>query len=297
MVDAYMWGNIHRQSPEADVPIVDIQRYERRLGGAANVAKNIAALGAKPILCSVIGEDDEGFFKLLKNQNLSSEGILKEKRKTTLKTRIICGDKHQLRVDEETNSPIQNEKAFIDNTIALMQEANAVILQDYNKGVLTKFVIKKLIEAAKEKNIPIAVDPKLDNFWNYTNIDLFKPNLKEMNESLQTNILGSNIQKIEKSAQKLQKKLNSKSVLVTLSENGIFYFDKIGIHQKAFQRKIIDVSGAGDSVIATATLALACKTNNLELCTLANLAGGLVCEEVGVVPIQKEVLLKELMMD
>ena len=169
-----------------------------------------------------------------------------------------------------------------------MQEANAVILQDYNKGVLTKFVIKKLIEAAKEKNIPIAVDPKLDNFWNYTNIDLFKPNLKEMNESLQTNILGSNIQKIEKSAQKLQKKLNSKSVLVTLSENGIFYFDKIGIHQKAFQRKIIDVSGAGDSVIATATLALACKTNNLELCTLANLAGGLVCEEVGVVPIQKK---------
>ena len=151
MVDAYMWGNIHRQSPEADVPIVDIQRYERRLGGAANVAKNIAALGAKPILCSVIGEDDEGFFKLLKNQNLSSEGILKEKRKTTLKTRIICGDKHQLRVDEETNSPIQNEKAFTDNTIALMQEANAVILQDYNKGVLTKFVIKKLIEAAKKK--------------------------------------------------------------------------------------------------------------------------------------------------
>ena len=163
MVDAYMWGNIHRQSPEADVPIVDIQRYERRLGGAANVAKNIAALGAKPILCSVIGEDDEGFFKLLKNQNLSSKDS-KEKRKTTLKTRIICGDKHQLRVDEETNSPIQNEKAFIDNTIALMQEANAVILQDYNKGVLTKFVIKKLIEAAKEKNIPIAVDPKLDNF-------------------------------------------------------------------------------------------------------------------------------------
>lgn len=297
MVDAYMWGNIHRQSPEADVPIVDIQRYERRLGGAANVAKNIAALGAKPILCSVIGEEDQDFFKLLKNQNLFSEGIIQEKRKTTLKTRIICGDKHQLRVDEETNSPIQYEKAFIDNTIALMQEANAVILQDYNKGVLTKFVIKKLIEAAKEKNIPIAVDPKKNNFWSYTNIDLFKPNLKEMNESLQTNILGSNIQKIEKSAQKLQKKLNSKSVLVTLSENGIFYFDKIGIHQKAFQRKIIDVSGAGDSVIAAATLALACKTNSQELCTLANLAGGLVCEEVGVVPIQKEVLLKELMMD
>lgn len=297
MVDAYMWGNIHRQSPEADVPIVDIQRYERRLGGAANVAKNIAALGAKPILCSVIGEEDQGFFKLLKNQNLFSEGIIQEKRKTTLKTRIICGDKHQLRVDEETNSPIQYEKAFIDNTILLMQEANAVILQDYNKGVLTKFVIKKIIEAAKEKNIPIAVDPKKNNFWSYTNIDLFKPNLKEMNESLQTNILGSNIQKIEKSAQKLQKKLNSKSVLVTLSENGIFYFDKIGIHQKAFQRKIIDVSGAGDSVIAAATLALACKTNSQELCTLANLAGGLVCEEVGVVPIKKEVLLKELMMD
>lgn len=297
MVDAYLWGNIHRQSPEADVPIVDIQRYERRLGGAANVAKNIAALGAKPILCSVIGEDDQGFFKLLKNQNLSSDGIMQEKRKTTLKTRIICSDKHQLRFDEETSSPIQDEKAFIDNTIALMQEANAIILQDYNKGVLTKFIIKELIEAAKAKNIPIAVDPKKDNFWSYTNIDLFKPNLKEMNESLQTDILCNNIRKIESSAKKLQKKLNSKSVLVTLSENGIFYFDKIGMHQKAFQRKIIDVSGAGDSVIAVATLALACKTNSQELCTLANLAGGLVCEEVGVVPIQKEVLLKELMMD
>ena len=179
MLDAYMWGNINRQSPEADVPIVNIEKHEKRLGGAANVAKNIASLGARPILCSVIGDNDQGFFEVMNKQGLCTKGVLQENRKTTVKTRIISNNKHQLRVDEEDLFPIQSEQAFVKNTIALMEGVSVIIFQDYNKGVLTSTVIKKIIAAAKSKQIPIAVDPKKDNFWAYQGVDLFKPNLKE----------------------------------------------------------------------------------------------------------------------
>ena len=143
MLDAYMWGNINRQSPEADVPIVDIEKCEKRLGGAANVAKNIASLGATPILCSVIGDNDQGFFELMNKQGLCTQGVLQENRKTTVKTRIFSNNKHQLRVDEEDLLPIQSEQVFVKNTIKLMEGVSVIIFQDYNKGVLTSTVIKK----------------------------------------------------------------------------------------------------------------------------------------------------------
>ena len=165
MLDAYVWGNINRQSPEADVPVVNIEKHEKRLGGAANVAKNIANLGASPILCSVVGDKDQGFFEVMNKQGLCTKGVLQENRKTTVKTRIISNNKHQLRVDEEDLFPIQSEQAFVKNTIALMEGVSVIIFQDYNKGVLTSTVIKKIIAAAKSKQIPIAVDPKKDNFW------------------------------------------------------------------------------------------------------------------------------------
>ena len=256
MLDAYMWGNIHRQSPESDVPVVDIEKYEKRLGGAANVAKNIASLEAIPILCSVIGDNDQGFFELMKKQGLCSKGVLQENRKTTVKTRIISNNKHQLRVDEEDLFPIQSEQVFIDNTIALMEGISVIIFQDYNKGVLTPNVIKKIIAAAKSKHIPIAVDPKKDNFWAYQGVDLFKPNLKELNDACGTQIAGDNIPDIEKETKNLQEKLKAKNILLTLSENGIFHLADESFHQAAFERNIIDVSGAGDSVIAAAALGL-----------------------------------------
>ena len=207
MLDAYMWGNINRQSPEADVPVVDIEKHEKRLGGAANVAKNIASLGATPILCSVIGDNDQGFFELMNKQGLCTKGVLQENRKTTVKTRIISNNKHQLRVDEEDLFPIQSEQVFVKNTITLMEGVSVIIFQDYNKGVLTSTVIKKIIAAAKSKQIPIAVDPKKDNFWAYQGVDLFKPNLKELNDACGTQIAGDNITDIEKETKKLQKNL------------------------------------------------------------------------------------------
>lgn len=294
MIDAYMWGSVHRQSPEAPVPVVEVERHEKRLGGAANVAKNIKSLGATPLLCAVIGNDDKGFLNLMAEENLSTEGILQEERKTTVKTRIISEQQHQLRVDEEDTFPIHDEAGFIMHTSQLMTQADVVIFQDYNKGVLTKNTITELITAAKKKGIPTVVDPKKTNYWNYIGIDLFKPNLKELNDGANTQIDGNDLAILSAAVQEQRSKLQASQLLVTLSEKGIFHQGERDHYYPAFERSIVDVSGAGDSVIAAAALALAIRLNPQELALLANLAGGLVCEEAGVVPIKKERLLSEL---
>ena len=293
MIDSYMWGTINRQSPEAPIPIVDIENYEKKLGGAANVASNIKALGATPILCSVIGNEDKGFFDLMKRENLSSKGILQEERKTTVKTRIISENKHQLRVDEEDTFPIINESDFIKHSTDLMSNVHVVIFQDYNKGVLTKHVINSLVEFATKKQIPTLVDPKKENYWQYKGVSLFKPNTKELIESnSETEALC--LENVSKIVTKQRKQLNAKSFLLTLSEKGVFIQTENEEHlYPAYKRTIIDVSGAGDAVIATAALALAKKLDYHILAQLANLAGGLSCEKVGVNPIDRENLLNE----
>lgn len=294
MIDSYMWGNINRQSPEASVPIVNITNYEKRLGGGANVAQNIKNLGAKPILCSVIGNDNQEFFKLMKNQDLETDGILIEDRKTTIKTRVISNEKHQLRIDEEDTKPIKNEDKFIENTIKLMQDVSVIIFQDYNKGVLTKKVIHDLINAAKEKDILIVVDPKKENFLSYKNVDLFKPNLKELNDFLNLSLKSNNLESIEKEISSLQEKLQAKGILLTLSEMGLYYSGNQKVYEKGRKIKAIDVSGAGDSVIAMCALSLSIGLSIDELCSAANLAGSLVCENIGVTPITKEQLLSNI---
>lgn len=293
MIDSYMWGTVNRQSPEAPIPIVDIEKYEKRLGGAANVASHIKALGATPILCSVIGNEDKDFFDLMKRENLSTKGILQEERKTTVKTRIISENKHQLRVDEEDTFPIINESDFIKNSTDLMSNVHVVIFQDYNKGVLTKHVINSLVEFAKKKQIPTLVDPKKENYWQYKGVSLFKPNTKELIESnSETEALS--LENVSKIVTKQRKQLNAKSFLLTLSEKGVFIQTENEEHlYPAYKRTIIDVSGAGDAVIATAALALAKKLDYHILAQLANLAGGLSCEKVGVNPIDRENLLNE----
>ena len=293
MIDSYMWGSINRQSPEAPIPIVDIEKYEKRLGGAANVAANIKALGATPILCSVIGNDDKGFFDLMKRENLSAKGILQEERKTTIKTRIISENKHQLRLDEEDTFPINNESDFIKHSIDLMNDVNVVIFQDYNKGVLTKHVINSLVEFATKKQIPTLVDPKKENYWQYKGLNIFKPNISELIES-NTKEEELCLENISKIVTKQRKQLNAKLFLLTMSEKGIFIQTKNEEHYlPAHKRKIIDVSGAGDAVIATAALALTQKLDHQNLAQLANLAGGLSCEKVGVNPVDRQNLLNE----
>ena len=297
MIDAYLWGEVNRTSPEAPVPIVEIKKHENRLGGAANVALNLKALGANPILCSVIGTGERGFLflKLMKESNLSTEGILStNKRKTTIKTRVIAENKHQLRIDEEETSPIEQVEEFLKLTISLINDIDVIILQDYNKGVLTSEIIEKVIGSANKKGIPTIVDPKKLNFNSYKNCTIFKPNLAEIKTGMKVDFDANNIAEIEKTTSELRKKLSAKGVLLTLSEKGIcINSEKEFKYTPAFKRNIIDVSGAGDTVISVASLCLASKMDYTDLSVLSSLAGGLVCEKVGVMPINKEKLLAE----
>ena len=297
MIDAYMWGEVNRMSPEAPVRIVEINKRESRLGGAANVALNIQSLGATPILFSSIGSDHYGdlFLKLMKEQNLSTEGIQRiSDRNTTVKTRIISDNKHVLRVDEEEVSMVQDEKIIkgLKNMI-LNDHFDVIIFEDYNKGLLSEKLIKDAIQCATKKNIPTIVDPKKKNFFAYKGVDIFKPNLKEIKEGMDVEFDVKSESDLSKYVEILRTKLQAKGVLLTLSEFGIYFQNEDNIfREKAHQRTIIDVSGAGDTVVSVAALALACKLESELLMRIANLAGGLVCEKVGVVPIRKEDLLK-----
>tara|TARA_X000000368_G_scaffold419096_1_gene422470 strand:- start:2331 stop:3305 length:975 start_codon:yes stop_codon:yes gene_type:complete len=297
MLDAYMWGEIRRMSPEAPIPIVEVEKHENRLGGAANVALNLQSLGATPILCSVVGDDSQGhlFMQKMKTANLSTKGILTDKeRRTTVKTRIIADNKHQLRIDEEDTSPITVEDPFLELIQKLINDTNVVIMQDYNKGVLTHKIIRKTIELANINNIPTIVDPKKQNFLAYTDCTIFKPNLMEIKLGMNIEFNANNTQEIKNASGKLRELLNTKGVLLTLSERGICINTKDDFKlTPAFKREMIDVSGAGDTVIAVAALCLASDINFINLSILASLAGGLVCEKVGVVPVNKQRLLNE----
>ena len=297
MIDAYMWGDIERFSPEAPVPIVKINKHENRLGGAANVALNIKALGGIPVLCSVIGnKNDATIFKNLMNEaGLSQEGILiEEDRITTKKTRVIAKNKHQVRIDEEDTHPIKTENKLIELIYSLIENINVIILQDYNKGVLTENIIQKTIKIANKKNIPTIVDPKKQNFNTYKNCSIFKPNLTEIQEGMNISINADNTEELKKATSQLRESLNTNAILLTLSEKGICVHSKHNFqYTPNFKRNIVDVSGAGDTVISIAALCLANKIKYRDLSVLCTLAGGLVCEEVGVVPINKAKLILE----
>ncbi len=301
MIDAYMWGNVNRISPEAPVPIVAVNKKENRLGGAANVALNIQAMGANPILCSVIGDDDgaKTFLNLLKTQKLSSKGIFKSKNRiTTVKTRVISNNHQMLRVDEEIESTIDSKEikslsAEIKKLIA-SEKIHVIIFEDYDKGCINEDLINSVATFAKQKGIPTVVDPKKKNFLAYTGVTLFKPNLKELKEGLKIEFNHNNIKELEKIVDRFIKKQNIQTALITLSEKGVYtHSTKTKAVVPAHIRNIADVSGAGDTVVSIAALCIAANLSPIQTATLANLAGGLVCEKVGVVPIDKKQLLEE----
>ncbi|MDF2436129.1 MAG: ADP-heptose synthase, bifunctional sugar kinase/adenylyltransferase [Bacteroidota bacterium] len=304
MIDSYMWGNVSRISPEAPVPIVAVSKKENRLGGAANVALNIQAMGATPYLCSFIGNDDGGklFFGLMKKQKLSSDGILKSKsRTTTIKTRVLGGNHQMIRVDEEIDTPVSSaETSSLFEAVKKMvssKKINVIIFEDYDKGCITPALISSVIEFSNTKKIPVIVDPKKRNFMEYRGVTMFKPNLKELKEGLKADFDSSNIKELSKLVDAFMKKQKIDSSLITLSEKGVYINDKkIKTLIPAHVRDITDVSGAGDTVVSVAALCLAIGLSSVNTATLANLAGGLVCEKVGVVPINKKELLKEAMM-
>lgn len=301
MVDAYMEGKVNRISPEAPIPIVSVKDRDYRLGGAANVALNVSALGGEAILCSVIGDDEKGivFKNLLVKRNLSSEGIIQSNhRKTTVKTRIISGGQHLLRVDEEDSHYIsdQNRKELFRKIENLVDKHNVevIILEDYDKGVLSPELIKKTTQLGQSKGIFTCVDPKKNQFLDYNGVDLFKPNLKEFGEGLKKDIDKNNIDELKSLAQEFIDKHAIKILMITLSEKGVFIADKQQmLHFPAHIRDISDVSGAGDTVISVASLLLASGASLEEIAQISNTAGGLVCEKTGVVPITTNELLSD----
>lgn len=301
MVDNYMWGKVNRISPEAPVPIVSVEKKESRMGGAANVALNMQALGASPILCSTIGNDANGdlFLKLLENNNLSAKGIVvSKKRITTLKTRVIAHNQQLLRVDEETENNLDDKDSDLlfekVESIIHKEKIDVIVFEDYDKGTITPGLIGEVISLAKRKNIPVAVDPKKKNFNHYKGATLFKPNMKELKEGTKSDIGPGNIAGIKRIVGELKSRNNYEMVLLTLSDKGVLiYNNSIQKLIPAHIRQIADVSGAGDTVISVAALCLASGTGPEAMAALANLAGGLVCEQVGVVPIDRKLLKEE----
>jgi rfaE bifunctional protein kinase chain/domain len=301
MVDSYLWGKVNRISPEAPVPIVAVSKKERRLGGAANVALNIQALGANPILCSVIGVDLEGqaFLDSLRMQKLSQKGILKSRdRITTVKTRVMGNNSQLLRVDEEEESDINatetQQLLMLISYIINHDKIDVIIFEDYNKGLISPRLISKVVELAKTKGIPTCVDPKKKNFNSYKGVSLFKPNLKELRDGIKIDITGENVNELQREVSSFRVKQKIETVLVTLAEKGVITNSrKVKEHLPAHIRSIADVSGAGDTVISVASLCRALECNDILTAAIANLSGGLVCEQTGVVPVNKDQLLEE----
>jgi rfaE bifunctional protein kinase chain/domain len=301
MIDNYLWGRVERISPEAPVPVVSIQKKESRLGGAANVAINIQALGANPIPCAVIGADINGrtFLDLLQQLNMSAEGILQtNERPTTVKTRIIGNNHQMLRVDEEKEDDISiAERRQMMNRIGSIiskKKIDVIIFEDYDKGLISKSLIEHVIKLARQKKIPVAVDPKKRNFNYYKHVSLFKPNLKELRDGMKIDVEKDQTVQIKTAVRKLATDHKIENVLLTLSDKGVLIMNhELEELIPAHYRNITDVSGAGDTVISVASLCLAAGTDSRLLASLSNLAGGLVCEMVGVVPVQKEQLLQE----
>lgn len=294
MLDRYHWGRVDRVSPEAPVPVVDVFQEENRLGGAANVARNLNNLGCKPILCGVVGQDTEGeiFQALMEQDDLSRLGIVATgERRTTTKTRILGGKQQILRIDKEDRDylPGPLRKQFQQEVRRLMHElsVDAIIFEDYDKGLLSPEFIQNIVSIAREKSILTFVDPKFRQFHNYAGVTVFKPNLKELSVGVKENLQLEDLDAIRMASMSLKKRMPHEYTFVTLSENGVALIDKYGNldHAPAHFRKIIDVSGAGDTVIGVMAAFMAAGYSARLAARLANLAGGLVCEEVGVVPV------------
>jgi len=302
MLDSYIWGSVDRISPEAPVPVVRTMRTEHRLGGAANVAKNLAALGLQPLLCSVIGDDDAGKIlrSILESREISTKlCVSASNRTTTVKTRIISGNHQMLRLDSEQTDSLSNslETEMYEAIVQCVQNEtiSGIILQDYNKGVLSALSITKIIELAKTHSIPVFVDPKKDNFTVYSHVGLFKPNFKEFCEGVNSMCNKNDSASLYSFAKEYMQSHAIERMMITLSEHGIFIANSTEyFHIPSQVRHVADVSGAGDTVISVAAACIIAELSDFEIARISNIAAGLACEMPGVVSITKEQLLKHI---
>lgn len=301
MLDTYWWGHVDRISPEAPVPVVALDSSELRIGGAGNVALNLVALGAQVHIFSVMGEDQDGkqLDQLLTDSNIDTSYILfSHERKTTNKIRVISRNQQMMRLDSETVKDLSatEEEAIFDRISEYVkkEQPQVLIFEDYNKGVLTESLITKIISLCKQEGVLTTVDPKKKNFFAYKGVDIFKPNLKEVKEGLNLSLEKVDQTSLSEVHSRLSQELRHAVSFITLSEKGVF----VQQEETAFQipshiRNIADVSGAGDTVIAVASLVYAVTKDIHLFAAMANIAGGLVCEEVGTAAIDKKRFLKE----
>lgn len=299
MLDKYFWGGITRISPEAPVPVVDVLEETAHLGGAANVAHNIRTLGATPVIFGVVGDDQPGreLRAMYHSLGFDESGICVDKqRPTTVKTRVMAHNQHVVRIDRETRADISMETQGM--LLGALQHAigniDVLILEDYNKGVLVQPFIQKVIALATAHDVPVMVDPKFKNFFEYRGVALFKPNRKEMEDAFGATFASE--EQIETAVRELRSRLNCENVLLTLGAKGMMLLDgDKTTNVSTVARTVADVSGAGDTVIATLAVAFACGATIREAATIANVAAGIVCEEAGIVPVTREALLKTLL--
>ena len=293
MLDSYMWGQANRISPEAPVPVVSVKEVTHNPGGAANVGWNIASLSAKVTMAGVVGNDSHGeqLLTLMSERGMNVESVIRDtNRPTTVKTRVIANSQQVVRTDFESLDELSNEslEAVQASVLKNIKDVDAIILADYNKGLFSEKIIGSILSIAKENNVPVYVDPKHDHFYLFKGVRLFKPNADEFDQAM-------NSANIEDGGRALQKILDVEFVLVTLGASGMLLTtadESIRIPTKALA--VHDVSGAGDTVISVFTLADLARATPEEAATMANLAAGRVCEEVGVVPIDLEMLTEML---
>ena len=301
MLDTYIWGKVDRISSEAPVPIVSLDHKEQRIGGAGNVALNCSSLGAKVFLLGIIGADDEAdqLEQLLKKSMIDTTSLVKSgSRRTTNKTRIISRNQQMMRLDAEiTNDLSKEDESVLLTRISQfieLEDPNILIFEDYNKGVLTEKIIEEAIGLCRASGVITAVDPKRKNFFTYKGVDIFKPNMKEVQDGLNSLFDHADLNMLRNVHEQLQKHLQHRVSLITLSEKGIFYqhLQNAAIIPSHL-RNVADVSGAGDTVIAVAAMVYAVTKNAHMMAEIANIAGGLVCEEVGTAPVDRAKLLRE----
>ena len=296
MLDKYIFGHVSRISPEYPVPVVDVTHEDHRLGGAANVALNTLSLGAETILIGVTGNDSNRdiLLELFRSRRLATEGLISDpSRPTTCKTRILSQNHHITRVDFESRKEInaEIEQAVFDSFEAVVESIDAIVLEDYNKGLLSAQLIKRIIASARQHNTPVLVDKKLHNFFAYKGCSVFKPNLSEMAASLGI-VVQNNDREVEKACRLLKKKLDTETIIVTRSDKGMTIYNGSFTHIGATSLEVSDVSGAGDTVIGLLALGSAAGIDIVTNAIIANIAAGTVCQEVGAVPVRPEKLIK-----
>ena len=303
MLDHYVYGSVTRISPEAPVPVVLKSDDKFYLGGAGNVFSNIISLGGDSNLLSVVGEDSNGetIHSLIKNQISDKRDLLfrTTTRKTTTKTRIMSGHHQMLRIDDETTDPIECEieSGVISEIDAIISQYDCVILEDYNKGFLTPLVIKHAIEKCRSLSIPVIVDPKKNNIEYYAGATIIKPNFSEFCSLVQKSIDPSDFKSITKCANEFRKKFNIEALVITMSENGIYFSsDDIDMHSEGFKINVSDVSGAGDTVLAILSLCYTANTPIESMLEICNLAGSIACSKIGAVSVTLDEIINHPVM-